>query len=55
MMVGFPREMRDLFVVALLAGFVSVASTQVLAAQQSDGVSETALRAARPAEWLKSI
>ena len=55
MMVRFPREIRDRLVVALLAGFVSVAPTQVLAAQQPDGVSATALRAARPAEWLKSI
>ena len=50
MMVGFPREMRALFVVALLAGSVCVAPTRVMAAQQSDGVSESTLRAAPPAE-----
>ena len=52
MMVRFPREIRDRLVVALLAGSVTLAPTQVLAAQQSEGVSETALRAAPPAEWL---
>ena len=49
MMVRFPREIRDRLVVALLAGSVTLAPTQVLAAQQSEGVSETALRAAPPA------
>ena len=52
MMVRFPREIRDRLVVALLAGSVTLAPTQVLAAQQSEGVSETALRVAPPAEWL---
>ena len=37
MMVRFPREIRDRFVVALLAGSVTLAPTQVLAAQRSAG------------------
>ena len=52
MMVRFPREMRVRLVVALLAGSVTLVPTQMLAAQQAEGVSETALRAAPPAEWL---
>ena len=52
MLVRVPQEIRGRVVAALLAGSVTLAPTQVLAAQQSEGVSETALRAAPPAEWL---
>ncbi len=48
MPVRFPRAIRAHLVIALLA----VPGTWVLAAQQDDGVSEDALRAAAPAEWL---
>ena len=48
MPVRFPRAIRAHLVIALLA----VPGTWVLAAQQDDGVSEDALRAAPPAEWL---
>ena len=51
-MVRVPQESRGRVLVALLAASVTLAPTPVLAAQQPEGVSETALRAAPPAEWL---
>ena len=52
MMCRVHRRVRARFVVALLAGPVTLAPARVLAAQQPEGVSEAALRASAPAEWL---
>ena len=51
-MVRFTRHIRAQFVIALLAVLVTLAPAQVLAGQQSEGVSEIALRASAPTEWL---
>ena len=50
MMCRVHRRVRARFVVALLAGPVTLAPARVLAAQQPEGVSEAALRASAPAE-----
>ena len=52
MTVRVPRQVRLRFVCVVCAAWVIVSHAQGVAAQQSDGVSEVALRASPPAEWL---
>jgi PQQ-dependent dehydrogenase (methanol/ethanol family) len=52
MTVLIPRLARARALMVLCAAPMTLAPVQVLAAQQSEGVSEVALRASAPAEWL---
>ncbi|HIE91483.1 MAG TPA: PQQ-dependent dehydrogenase, methanol/ethanol family, partial [Acidobacteria bacterium] len=52
MMVRVARQVHGRCVVALCAVTLTLAFQQVLVAQEASGVSEAALRAAAPAEWL---
>ena len=52
MTVLVPRLVRARALMVLFAAPMTLVPAQVLAAQQSEGVSEVALRASAPAEWL---
>ncbi len=52
MMVRVARQVHGRFVLALCAATLILAVPQVLVAQDAGGVSEAALRAAAPDEWL---